>query len=245
MILPNVRMSFGRKEARWLVELLSRDDPEARRHWEEVLADRGIDPLLEDPRTRERIMEDSRPLLDAPLGLVLYVYIRQALLESDVESRVIADYLTALVLEFGHGRRSLRIAEHDDREYRYLVEILGELTEAEGRRAFLLRTHLGNFALWLAGLFPDHIEHRVQRRGGPGLDYYEEMGRSGYLQAADDPHAEHDSLQGLYREAADSFERLRQGLNLFSDRYLIPEADSPVDRLIRQARTDFRLDQGT
>lgn len=242
MILPNVRTSFGRKEARWLVDLLSEGESESRRDWERILADRGIDPLLEHSRTRERIMDDPRPLLDAPLGLVLYVYIRQALAESGVDSRVIADYLTALVLEFGQGRRSLRIAEHDDREYQYLVDILGELTEAEGRRAFLLRTHLGNFALWLAGLFPGHIEHRVERRGGPGLDYYEEMGRSGYRQAADDPYAEHDSLTTLYREAADSFQRLRKGLNLFSDRYLIPEPESPVNRLIRQAQTDFRLD---
>lgn len=245
MILPNVRMSFGRREARWLVELLADDDPESRREWEETLADDGIDPLLDDPRTRRRIMQDPRPLLDAPPGIVLYVLIRQALLESGVDSRVIADYVTAVVLEFGHGRRSYRIAEHDDREYRYLVDILEDLAEADGRRAFLLRTHLGNFALWLAGLFPDHITHRVRRRGGPGLDYYEELGRSGYLQAADDPHARRDSLTGLYREAADSFDRLRKGLNVFSDRYVLPESRSPVDRLIRRARTDFHLDAGT
>lgn len=242
MILPNVRMSFGRQEARWLVELLAGRDDDRRREYEQLLAEEGIDPLLEDERTRRRIMEDPRPLLDAPPGLVLYVLIRQALLESRVESRVIADYVTALVLEFGHGRRSYRIREHDDREYHYLVDIMEELVEAEGRRAFLLRTHLGNFALWLAGLFPDHIVHRVERRGGPGLNYYEEMGRSGYRQAADDPHAERDSLTGLYREAADSFQRLRKGLNVFSDRYNLPEARSPVDRLIRQARTNFRLD---
>lgn len=241
MILPNVRMSFGRAEAEWLVRLLSEGDSGRRREWEETLAEEGIDPLLDDPRTRRKILADPRPVLPAPPRIALYVLIRQALLESGVESRMLADYVTALVLEFGRGRRSLRIAEHDDREYGYLVDIMADLQEAEGRRAFLLRTHLGNFALWLAGLFPDYIAHRVQRRGGPTIDYYEEMGESGYRMAADDPLAREESLDGLFRRVAETFPRLRKGLNAFSDSHLFPEAGSPVERLIRQARTEFRL----
>ena len=42
-----------------------------------------------------------------------------------------------------------------------------------------MRAHLGNYALWLSGLFPDYIEARHWRRGAPDLDYYEEMGRRG------------------------------------------------------------------
>ena len=34
------------------------------------------------------------------------------------------------------------------------------------QRAFLLRTHMGNFSLWLLGLFPDFLEARMRRRGG-------------------------------------------------------------------------------
>lgn len=241
MILPNVRMSFGRSEAQWLLRLLAEGDADRRREWEEILSEEGIDPLLDDPRTRREILSDPRPVIQAPPRIVLYVLIRQTLLESGVESRVLADYVTALVLEFGREKRSLRISEHDEREYGYLVDIMADLQEAEGRRAFLLRTHLGNFALWLAGLFPDHIVHRVQRRGGPGLDYYEELGESGYRMAADDPFARRESLHDLFRGAAESFPRLRRGLNVFSDQHLFPEAGSPVERLIRQAHTDFHL----
>lgn len=238
MIRPNVRASFGAREARWLVRLLGGEDEERREEWRERLEEKGVDALLDDARTRRRILSAEGISL-APPGLVLYVLVRQSLEEAGVESRPLADYVTALVLEFGREDRAHRIAESDDREYGYLVEILDDMLEAEGRRAFLLRTHLGNFALWLTGLFPDHVTSRVHRRGGPGLDYYEEMGETGYRMAAEDPHAREKSLRDVYREVADRFRDVRRGLNQFSDELLLPSPSAPVDRLLRQARTDF------
>ena len=238
MIQPNVRASFGAEEVRWLVRLLAGDDDGARDEWSARLEEEGVDAVLDDGRTRRRILNAEGVSL-APPGLVLYVLVRQSLEEAGVESRVLADYVTALVLEFGREDRARRISERDEREYDYLVDIMNDMVEADGRRAFLLRTHMGNFALWLSGLFPDHITSRGHRRGGPGLDYYEEMGETGYRMAAEDPHARARSLSEVYREAADRFGDVRRGLNQFSDELLFPTPGAPVDRLLRQARSDF------
>ena len=235
MILPNVRASFGPEEVRWVLRLLSRGDEERRDRWERTLEEEGLDDLLDRDETLERLLDADRVEV-LPLRLVLYVLIRHALVDSGIESRDIADYVTALVAEFGIGRRARRIAEHGDREYGYLVDILEDLHRADGREAFLLQAHLGNFALWLSGLFPDWIDARVRRKGAPGLDYYEEMGSTGYRLAADDRHAEQHSLADLYRDAADAFVPLRQTLNRVSDRVLFPRPRSPVERLLRQAR---------
>lgn len=238
MIVPNVRASFGEEEADWLVRLLSRGDAAREEHWEAVLAEQGMDRLLDDPRTLEALLDrDGVEVL--PSRLVLYVILRRSLLDRGLESRTIADYVTALVHEFGFGRRARRISEHDEEEYGYLVDILDEMTRAEGRRAFLLQAHLGNFALWLSGLFPDFIAERVRRKGGPGLDYYEEMGQTGFRMAADAPHAQERALDDLYRGAAEAFGPLRQSLNRVSDRFLFPRPGTPVERLLRQARDDF------
>lgn len=239
MILPEVRASLGRDEARRLLRLLGREDPEAARRWEEVVSERGLDPLLDDPSTLEAVLEEPGPS-SLPAALVLYVLLRHALLDTGIGSRLLADYLASLVAHFARAGRSYRIAEYDDREYRYLVDILEELSEASGRRAFLLRAHLGNFALWLSGLFPDHIVHRVHRKGGPGLDYYEEMGQTGFLLAADDPYARRESLDVLYRDAASAFVPMRRALNRFADRWVTPKPSSPVDRLLRQVKDDFQ-----
>jgi hypothetical protein len=195
MILPNVRASFGRSEKEWLLRLLSEGD--SGREWQRSagLVETGIDSLLDHRRTLQAIL-NHRALAPMPPGLALYVMVRHVLLDHAIHSPVLADYVTALVLEFGQGRRSFRIADYDDKEYFYLVEILEDLDGATGRRAFLLRAHLGNFALWLSGLFPDYVVHRVHRRGAPGLGYYEEMGQTGYMMAADDPHARHEHVLG-------------------------------------------------
>lgn len=238
MILPNVRVSFGRDEARLLVRALGRDDPACERRWESVLSEQGIDPVLDDPATLEAIMEGPT-VSTFPLRIVLYVLLRQSLLAGGIESRMLADYLASLVLHFGRSDRFTRIAEYDDEEYRYLVDILQDIDEASGPRAFLLRAHLGNFALWLSGLFPDYITARMNRAGGPNLDYYEEMGQTGFLLASEDPHARRQDLDSLYRDAAGAFVPMRRALNYFSDSYLVPHAVSPVDRFLRQVKSDF------
>ncbi len=237
MILPNVRGSFGREEASWLIRLRAGADSHERSRLESILGERGIDPLLDEPGTLNALLQQEGISM-VPARLALYVFIRHALLGYGIRSRVLADYVAAMVVEFGRQGRSYRISDNDATEYHYLADIVRDLSEARGQREFLLRVHLGEFALWLSGLFPDYITARVHRKGGPGLDYYEEMGAVGYRLAADHPRAR--GLASLYRDAAETFGRVRRALNGFSDRFLLPQAASPVDRLLRQVASDFR-----
>lgn len=220
MILPNVRMLFGRREAAQAVALLGRGDPELAEGAEERLREEGLDALLDDPRLLNAILTcrdvDVRP------ELVFYVLVRHALLEGGIDDVRLADYLAALLLAFGRGRRANRIAEADDVEYEYLVDLVQGAADQKGRRAFLFHAHLGNYSLWLAGVFPQYIEARVRRRGAPPLEYYEEMGATGYRLAADTIYAQAYGLAGLYREAASRFTALRESLNRLSYRYFWP-----------------------
>src|SRR5437879_13832070 len=89
--------------------------------------------------------------------------------------------------------------------------MVGELTEGDdsGERGFLLRVHLGNYSLWLAGLFPDYVAARRNRQGGPDLPYYDELGRQGYHLASEHRLAERFGVAGIYRAAAQRFPTLR------------------------------------
>ena len=102
-----------------------------------------------------------------------------------------------------------------------------------------MRAHLGNYALWVSGLFPDYIEHRKVQRGGPDLEYYSEMGRRGFRLAADHRLAHDHGLAQLYLVAAERFDRLRFALNQVSDTLLFPHVHTP-DRLMRQVRDEAR-----
>jgi len=240
MILPNVRASFGRAEVGLLLGLLAGADEHARRREEDRLREEGIDALLDDPRTLNALLT-QKGISTAPPRLVFYVLVRHALLENGIDSPITADYLAALLLEFGRNARAHRIDDAPDApEYHYLADIVEALASATGRQAFLLRAHLGNFALWLSGLFPDYITARVVRRGAPGLRYYEEMGATGYRLAADTADAENWGLDRLYYTFADQFPALRIALNRIADRHLFPMTGDPVERLLRQIADRYR-----
>jgi hypothetical protein len=231
MILPTIRASFGRREALQLVDLLGRHDAELRDAALERLEEGGLDSLLDDPRVLNALLTESD--VNAPPELVFYALARNALLEGGIDSAQVADYVASLLVGFGRERRAYRISSSDPEEFHYLVDIVVSMNDAREGRAFLLRSHLGNFALWLAGLFPDFLEART-RKGGPPLGYYERMGITGYRMAADSPQAGSLGVDDLYRDVSSHFSGVRSALNRISDRYLWPDSGDPVGRLLRE-----------
>jgi hypothetical protein len=78
--------------------------------------------------------------------------------------------------------------------------------------------HLGNYALWMAGLFPEWIEARRFRKGGPDLSYYDSLGARGFSEASDHWLASRVGLEDILRAAGDQFGDVRGALNEVSDR---------------------------
>lgn len=232
MIMPTIRASFGRRDALHLVELLGRDDPELRDAARRRLEEAGVDSLLDDPRVRAALLTDGAA--SASPEIVFYVLVRQALLEVGVEDRATADFVASLVFAFGRGGRAYRVSDASDEEYHYLVDMMMKLASARDREAFLLRSHLGNYSLWLAGLFPDFVDARRRRRGAPGVGYYEQVGRTGYRMAARTSEAASLGVEGIFDSVATHFPAVRTALNRVSDRYMWPRAGDPIGRLLRE-----------
>jgi hypothetical protein len=232
MIMPVIRSSFGRTEALHLVDLLGRHDAELRDAARERLDQGGIDSLLDDPRVLNALLTDAD--VKARPELVFYVLVRQSMLERGVDDPVVADYVTSLLVQFGGRRRAYRISEEGEEEYGYVVDLFDRLRAASGREAFLLRAHIGNFALWLSGVFPDFVEARERRRGAPPISYYEQMGSAGYQMASESPEAAALGLKDTLGSVARHFSGARSALNRMSDQYLWRGAGNPVGRLLRE-----------
>jgi hypothetical protein len=238
MILANVHHRFSRADAQLALHLVARGSADEYARAEGRLRDDGIDALLDDPRLLEGLL-DSRHGSRASLPLFAYVVIRHALRRAGEQDRGIADFVSAILIHFGLAARTNRVADSDDEVYETLGELLEDVDDPDARRSFLVRAHLGNYALWLSGLFPDRIEHRRWRRGGPDLEYFEEMGRRGYRLAADHRLAAQHGMSDLYAAAAERFPLLRAALNTVSDRFLFPDIHTP-ERLMRQVRDEVR-----
>jgi hypothetical protein len=238
MILADTRHHLTRDDAELAARLIARDSDTELTHVEHELGDHGIDAVLDDTRLPTALLR-SRQGACASLPLFAYVMIRHALRRLGEEDRVLADYVTSIFVHFGVRDRAQRIGLSDDQVYGTLADLVSDLDDPDGRRSFLVRTHLGNYALWLSGTFPDYIERRRWRRGGPDLDYYEEMGRRGFRLAADHRLAGDHGLTALYTAAAERFGILRAALNDVSDALLFPDRYSP-ERLMRQVTSESR-----
>ncbi|MGD2135378.1 MAG: hypothetical protein PVF27_04420 [Gemmatimonadales bacterium] len=221
MILANLRQRITADDLTLVVRLLSGGVPQRADALRERAAVEGPDVLLDHdglPRALRSVPEFGSP----SAALYIYVIVRHALRDAGIDDVPLSDYLGALVLEFGLRGRAYRIASHDDDEFRYLADILSALQDHTGRRAFLLRAHLGNFSLWLAGVFPAYVVTRRERRGAPGFRYYEDVGASGFRLAAEHEIAQQVGLSDVYRRAAASFRTLRVALNGLSGRLFFP-----------------------
>lgn len=236
MILADTRHRLTRDDAQLATRLLARETGEDIAAVESRIVDEGFDAVLDDPRLARALLQQPRGA-HASFALFTYVMVRHALLRAGETDRGLADYVSAILIGFGIRGRAHRVSDSDDEVYDTIVQLCEDLDDPDARRSFLVRTHLGNYALWLSGIFPDFIEHRRWRRGGPDLGYYEEMGRRGFQLAADHRIAEQHGLSTLYERAADRFGVLRTALNSVSDRLFFPAVHSP-ERLMRQVRDE-------
>ena len=231
MIRANTRGRLTSADLQLVILLLSRGSAHRRAYLERRLAAEGPDPLLDAPDLLERLLT-VRTMLVPSEALFFYVLVRQALQRAGLDDRELADYLAALLLDFGQRDRACRVDWNDDQRHRYLVDILADLAATEGDRRFRVMVHLGNYALWLAGLFPDYIAARHLRKAGPDVRYYDAMGRRGFGMASDHSLASEYGLVAVLRTASERFPSLRGALNGVSDRVFFPGMAS-TDRLLR------------
>ena len=237
MIVANTRATLGRDDAQLALRLISRGRAEEYDGAETTLRERGIDALLDDPRLLDALL-DAPQAAHASWPMFAYVVVRHALRHAGEDDRAIADYVASVLVQFGMRDRAHRVAPSDDQRYDTLAGLVGDVDDPDARRAFLVRAHLGNYALWLSGIFPDYIEYRRWRKGGPELDYYEELGARGYRLAAGHRLADEHGLAPLYARAAARFPHLRRALNEVSDRLMFPNVHTP-ERLMRQVKDRF------
>jgi hypothetical protein len=174
----------------------------------------SLDTLLDSRELATHLLRAGLPGPSA--SLLFYVLVRHSFLDAGLDDPAVADYFAALLREFGGRRRATMIDEVDDQEHRYLVDIVTDLSTSSGTRHFKVSVHLGNYALWLAGVFPERVAAQRIRRGGPDLAYYESLGGRGYAEASEHALAERNGLDEVLRTAAERVHEVRVALNRVS-----------------------------
>jgi hypothetical protein len=197
--------------------------------------------LLSDANTRDSVLDLPR-LVDAILSnaghlcissqFYFYVLARHVLRDVGITDRKVCDYVASLLETFSRTAdlRSPHTTEEKGRQY--VSDMLIALTHATPEQTFLLRAHVGNYSLFLSGIFHENTQHRA-RHGAPDLAFYEKVGRTNYQLVASHATARRCMLDDVYEELAGRFREVRLALNRLSDQLL--NLDEEGNRLIVSA----------
>ncbi len=232
VIQPNCRVQFAAEDIDFIVSVLGRKIGTAE-CLVKLLADEESRDLILDDEELLRALLERRGCLRVSSRFYFYVLVRHVFRRSDIQDRSVADYVAELLAEFARAERSRCVVPGGHNPLDYFFEMLAALQTADDRTSFQIRAHIGNYSLFLSGVFPDRIRFRTERRGFPDLKYYEAMGRTQYRVASDHRLAQRYELSGIFDTLAERFETTRLALNDVADRlFSLGDANYPLESLL-------------
>jgi len=234
MIRANCRARFTAADFDFIVRTLARSQGD-----QVSLVD-----LLSDVETLDSILDHPR-LVDAILNhfghlrissqFYFYVLARHVLQQGGIGDRKLCDYVASLLETFSRAKQlqapqtPARCAESATADSscgeQYISDMLIALTRATPEQAFLLRAHIGNYSLFISGIFRENAQRR-SLRGGPDLEFYEQVGRTNYQLVASHAAARRCELDDVFEGLAGRFRDVRLALNQLSDRLLNLDDDA-------------------
>ena len=218
MIKANCRDRFTAADFDFVVKTLARTERDTV-NLSDLLTDAETrDSVLDHPRLFQSILEHGAPLSISP-QLYFYILSRHVLKETGLNNRALSDYIASLLEHFSQTSRLRSPADGRAGPIQYVSDMLVALRDASPTQTFLIRAHVGNYSLFITGIFRETVESRAER-GAPDLSFYEDMGRASYKAAAAHRAAHKASLSEIYERLAGSFHEVRLALNRLSDSLL-------------------------
>jgi len=215
MIKANCRERFTAADFDFVVQTLSRSKGDSVTLVDLLTDDAARDAVLDSPRLVESLFADGAPLTISP-QLYFYILLRHVLKETALADRDVSDYLASLLETFSQTARMRSPADGHTSPIQYVSDMLIALRTASPAQSFLIRAHVGNYSLFITGIFHETVQRRSQR-GAPDLGYYEDLGRSNFHLAAGHQVARTCALSEVFEKLAAGFREIRLALNHLSD----------------------------
>jgi hypothetical protein len=194
--------------------------------------------ILDDDALFHALLE-RRGCLRVSSRFYFYILVRHVFRRSGIEDRAVADYVAEVLAEFARAERARCVVPGGSTPLDYFFEMLSALQTADARTSFFIRAHIGNYSLFLSGVFADRIRFRAEARGFPDVKYYDALGRTNYRAASDHRLAQRYDVAEIFQTLADRFETTRLALNDMSDRlFSIGDPDYSLEALLQQRRSD-------
>lgn len=124
------------------------------------------------------------------------------------------DYLSSLLSRFVHCDAVFRLRGGDGRPLTEVVDMVleAERVPAGGRTRREYYRHIGDFALFWTGVYPETLDRPRSRYGKDHMVDYTVQGKRGYWLTSQMEETAHPDRAGLFRRLSEQFEVCALGL---------------------------------
>ena len=224
MIRANCRARFTAADFDFIVRTLSRSRGDSVSLVDLLSDSETRDSILDHPRLVETILSNAGHLRISS-QFYFYVLARYVLQQVGIADRKLSDYVGSLLETFSRTNRLEAPDKIDNRPHEYISDMLIALRRVSPEQAFLLRAHIGNYSLFITGIFHENTQRR-SLRGAPDIEFYEQIGRTNYQLVASHETARRCELNDVFLGLANRFHDVRLALNDLSDRLLHLDEDA-------------------
>ena len=224
MIRANCRARFTAADFDFIVCTLARSRSDSV-SLVDLLSDSEIrDSILDHPKLVEMILNNAGQLRISS-QFYFYVLARHVLKQAGIGDRKLCDYVGSLLETFSRANQLQSPDNIDHHGHEYISDMLIALQRATPEQTFLLRAHVGNYSLFISGIFHENAQRR-SLRGAPDIEFYEQVGRTNYQVVSSHEAARRCELNDVFAGLAIRFHDVRLALNDLSDRLLHLDEDA-------------------
>ncbi|MGH7846474.1 MAG: hypothetical protein ACREQW_15070 [Candidatus Binatia bacterium] len=164
----------------------------------------------------------NQPIVNERLHKFFLNVTRQSFWQLGINDAAVAEYVAEVLTEFARADRLYQVRSRKGRRLDSVVEVLaqaGQLPHEE--RAVLreraLRKYLGDYTLFMTGIFRAHVE------GKDVFDYYLQEGRKSYWTVSELDLSLYRTGFMLFQELSKKFEYYSGALDYMRKAYFAPE----------------------
>ena len=183
----------------------------------------ALESVLDSESLFNQIQDESQLILEISPFLFFSVLLRRSLTDQRIlGDRRVINYIANLLSIFVETNRLYRIYRHDEQTHHYLTDMIIEAGNADSRRQFLIYSHIGNYSLYVTGIFPQSIEYRRRYKNRPvSTQFYIDFGREYYERASVHKMTRQYELDEVLFRLSIMFDVYREALNHLARKYLV------------------------
>ncbi len=224
MIRANCRARFTAADFDFIVRTLARSRGDSVSLVDLLSDSETLDSILDHPLLVETILSNAGHL-HISSQFYFYVLARHVLQQAGIGNRKLSDYIGSLLETFSRASQLQSSEKISERAHKYIADMLIALSQATPEQTFLLRAHVGNYSLFVTGIFHENTQRR-SLRGAPDIEFYEQVGRTNYQLLAAHETARRCELTDVFSGLANRFHDVRLALNDLSERLLHLDEDA-------------------